>query len=180
MVLRAFLTLSMLLGCAACSRVGRVPVAPETDGARFLARCERQRADPDVTSWNCGNLTAVEAVVSTASDRDVTAAFDGFAATFGGDGSRRVDSNYASGAAHHTAMRIEGRAASGEAVEARMVAVRIGGGVRLYTCSSRASDECGPVLEHLVQGVPGASASRSLVARGRPRDETVVRRISTP
>ncbi len=129
----------------------------------MLARCERS-VDHDVTSWSCDGLTAVDAVVLHATEKDIASAFEGFAATFGAEAARRVDSVYHKGNARHATMRIEGQGPEGSRVEAQMVAVQIGDGVHLVTCSSkprpfaaREAPACAPVVEHLV----GRAASGS-------------------
>lgn len=116
----------------------------------MLARCERDERDMDVRAFYCGGLTAVETVVLSASDRDVVIAFDQFAASFSGESPKRVDSVYTSGESRQTWMRLEGTQ-NGRPLEAQMVAVVQGEGVRLVTCSTR--DEtapCGPVVSSLV------------------------------
>lgn len=141
-----------LLACGAPAKVAQAPVPP--DVVTLLARCERLE-DPDLRSWHCGGLTAVETVVSSASERELALAFEHFAARFGGDRPRRVDSAYVRGEARHTAIRLEGEGPRGEQVEAQMVAVVEGDGVRLVTCSTRdAAAACAPVVAHLVEHTP--------------------------
>lgn len=164
-----------LAGCAKPT-----PAAAPLDGAagaRMLARCERT-ADRDVTSWSCDGLTAVDAIVLHATEKDVASAFEGFAATFGGEGARRVDSFFHKGNARHVTMRIEGQGPEGRGVEAQMVAVQVGEGVHLVTCSSKArpfsareAPACAPVVEHLVGRALSASqdsAAGQTMGGGRP------------
>lgn len=154
----AALCLMLLVGCAQPRAIG-----PTHDVGMLLDRCQEQRDSPDVTAWTCGDLTAVEAVVLSATDREISMAFEDFASNFGGRDVRRVDSAYAKGDTRHTTMRLEGRGKKGESLEAQMVAVVVGRGVRLVTCSDKigtgqqdvlpAKPTCGEVITHLVQGV---------------------------
>ncbi|NUO53857.1 MAG: hypothetical protein HOV80_33860 [Polyangiaceae bacterium] len=140
--------LLVLSGCAAASPA-ETPEVLEV-GDSMLARCERNDQDVDVRAFYCGGLTAVETVVLSASDRDVVIAFEQFAASFSGASPKRIDSVYTAGEARHTWMRLEGTQ-DGRPLEAQMVAVAQGGGVRLVTCSTR--DEtapCGPIVSSLV------------------------------
>lgn len=138
-----------LVGCVA----GPEPVAVR-DGESMLAECQESVPAPDVRAWECRDLTAVETVVLSAEPRDLELAFDGFAARFGGEHPRRIDSVYTRGDTRHVAMRLEGDGSLGAVVDAQMVAISIGGGFKLVTCSSKAADKpCGPVIELLVHGV---------------------------
>lgn len=140
----------------ACGASAPPPARSPSNGAQLLARCARDASPPQaaeqVTSWSCEDLTAVETLVLSASDQDIALAFDGFAANFPGHGVKRVDAKYIQGDTRRTAMRLEGNGPSGETIEAQMVAVAIGNGVRLVTCSSKdRRSPCGPVIEMLVQ-----------------------------
>ena len=127
------------------------PAAPA--GGPTLAHCEEERQDADVRSFHCGGLTAVETTLLSATDHDVGVAFDQFAAAFSGPSTRRVDSVYTAGAERQTWMRLE-RATPRGALEAQMVAVATGGGVRLVTCSTRDPKvQCGPVVSSLGHGI---------------------------
>jgi hypothetical protein len=142
-----------VVGCAASPP----PAAPDVlaTGDSILAGCEKDESDEDVRAYYCGQLTAVEAVVLSASEHDLDIAFERFAASFSGSSPRRVDSVYSSGEARHTWMRLEGTGDRGT-LEAQMVAVELGGGVRLVTCSTRdAKTPCGPVVSSLVHGKLG-------------------------
>lgn len=135
-----------------------VPVAPR-DGESMLAECLESEPAPDVRAWECRDLTAVETVVLSAEPRDLQLAFDGFAARFGGEHPRRIDSVYTRGDTRHVAMRLEGDGSLGAVVDAQMVAVAIGSGFKLVTCSSKAADKpCGPIIDLLVHGVSGGRA----------------------
>lgn len=134
----------------ACGGTAAPPPPPAPDAEQLLARCARE-ANEEVTSWSCANLTAVETLVLSASEQDIALAFDGFAANFSGQAVKRVDAKYIQGDTRHTAMRLEGHGPGGQTLEAQMVAVAIGNGVRLVTCSSKDSrSPCGPVIELLV------------------------------
>lgn len=131
----------------------------------MLARCVQDQSDLEITSWQCpgagGGLTVVESVLAAVGDRDLELAFDGFARSFGGAAPRRVDSSYAAGNAHHTAMRLEGSGEPGGLVEAQMVAVAVGGGLRLVTCSTKDPKlSCAPVMAHLVNELAGGRHDR--------------------
>ena len=146
--------LSALFGCAA----GPEAVAPR-DGETMLAECQESEPAPDVRAWECRDLTAVETLVLAAEPRDLELAFDGFAARFGGPHPRRIDSVYTRGDTRHVAMRLEGDGTLGAIVDAQMVAIAIGGGFKVVTCSSKAAAKpCGPVIELLVHGVSGPRA----------------------
>jgi hypothetical protein len=145
-------------GCAGGPEPASRDASFET-GESMLDRCAREDLAPpterggDVRAYHCGELTLVEAVVLSASERDVAIAFDEFAAAFAGETPKRVDSVYTSGDARHTWMRLEGKTTSGAAVEAQMVAVVRAGGVRLVTCSTKSAQApCGPVVASLVHG----------------------------
>lgn len=141
-----------LVGCAATP----LPNDPEAlvAGDSMLARCQKETQDADVTAFHCGSLTAVETIVLSASEREVSVAFDQFAAAFSGPTTRRIDSVYTAGDARHTWMRLE-RSSTAGPLEAQMVAVATGGGVRLVTCSTRdPKSPCGPVVSSLVHGRP--------------------------
>jgi hypothetical protein len=120
-----------------------------------LSRCAETREGSDFRSWSCGDhLTAIETWVEVASDRDVKLAIDGFAATFPAASPKRVDSIWAVGNARHTWVRLEGTSNRGQPLEAQMVAVEMGEGVRLVTCQAQGPEEaCGPVVAKLVDGV---------------------------
>jgi len=154
LILAALSGASLAWGCAASEAAPeKVVRQPPMDAARLLSRCERLENDPDVTSWSCGKLTVVQTMVEAASEREVAMAFDGFAASFGAGDARRVDSTYVRGG--HAAMRLEGKGPRGEPIEAQMVAVAVGNGVRLVTCSTKdAWTPCAPVVAHLVQHSP--------------------------
>lgn len=146
----------------ACGASTPPPTPPVSDGEQLLARCTQEdsppHADEHVTSWSCANLTAVETLVLSASDQDIALAFDGFAANFSGQAVKRVDAKYIQGDTRRTAMRLEGHGPTGQAIEAQMVAVAIGNGVRLITCSSKdAASPCGPVIEMLVHDRAGTT-----------------------
>lgn len=141
----------------------------------MLAKCVQDQSDPEITSWQCagasGGLTVVESVLESVGDRDLELAFEGFARSFGGATPRRVDSSYAAGNTHHTAMRLEGSGEPGALVEAQMVAVAIGGGVRLVTCSTKDPKlSCTPVMSHLVNELAGGHHDRSGPAARRDGD----------
>jgi len=139
-----------LVGCGATAPTTG---APTTSGDP-LSHCAETAEESDVRSWSCGELTAVEAIVASASDDDVKHAIDGFAARFPGTSPRRVDSIWAVGDSRHTWVRLEGTSNRGEPVEAQMVAVESGPSVRMVTCSTHGSDQsCGPVVARLVHGV---------------------------
>lgn len=151
----------LFMGGTGCGRPATSPDDPaDLDAEAMLSRCDHQQDAEDVTSWRCGELLAIEAVVLPANDRDIKLAFDDFAATFGGASVRRVDSIYTKGDSRVSAMRLEGEGPNGEALEAQMVAVMVGSGVRMVTCSNRStstrrpvgevSASCGAVVAHLV------------------------------
>lgn len=147
--------LAVLLSLAGCASAPP-PAEPSklAEGDFMLANCHEEKQDADVRAFHCGKLTAVETLVLSASDHDLHSAFDQFAATFSGPTTRRVDSVYTAGDARHTWMRLEQNGDSGP-VEAQMVAVATGGGVRLVTCSTRdPKAPCGPVVTSLVHGRP--------------------------
>src|SRR5688572_31550944 len=73
---------------AGCGRPASVAVTPP-DAGMVLDRCQEQRESPEVTAWHCGDLTAIEAVVLAASEREIAMAFDDFASNFGGTNVRR-------------------------------------------------------------------------------------------
>lgn len=147
-----FAPLLVLVGCAAAPPPNDTKVLDAGDS--LLARCQKDTQDADVTAFRCGSLTAVETIVLSASEREVGIAFDQFAASFSGPTTRRIDSVYAAGDARHTWMRLERSGTSGP-LEAQMVAVATGGGVRLVTCSTRDPKvPCGPVVSSLVHGRP--------------------------
>ncbi len=151
--LKMSFALFALMGCTEA----RGPVAPR-DGESMLADCQESVPAPDVRAWECRDLTAVETLVLAAEPRDLELAFDGFAARFGGEHPRRIDSVYTRGDSRHVIMRLEGDGSLGAVVDAQMVAIAIGGGFKLVTCSSKAASKpCGPVIDLLVHGV---SASR--------------------
>ncbi|NUP08789.1 MAG: hypothetical protein HOW73_22300 [Polyangiaceae bacterium] len=167
---RLWLVIAFVGVVAGCVRTAEV--ASQSDGALLLDACQQQRESPEVTAWYCGDLTAIEAVVLSATDREVALAFDEFAANFAGKSVKRVDSEYAKGEARHKTMRLEGQGRAGESLEGEMVAVSIGNGVRLVTCSNRtdpakprghtvpATPSCGAVVSHLVYGGAGARVSK--------------------
>jgi hypothetical protein len=75
----------------------------------LLDACVVQREADEVTSVRCGELLAVEALVLSATEQEIAAAFDDFAVSFGGAGvPRRVESEYAKGDARYKTMRLEG------------------------------------------------------------------------
>ena len=129
-----------------------------------LAGCLTDRSDPAVTTWTCGSeLVLVESWVPSASERELADAFDGFAASLG-ETPRRVDSVYAVGGARHTAMRLEGSGQPGALVDAQMVAIATGSGVRLVTCSNKdPKRSCGAATSGLVTqlGAAGGGAGRA-------------------
>lgn len=131
------------------------PKAPQ-DGESVLADCQESAPAPDVRAWECPDLTAVETIVLSAEQADIALAFDGFAARFGGDHPRRVDSVYTRGDTRHVAMRLEGNGKTGGIVDAQIVAISVGGGFKLVTCSSKdQKSPCGPVIDTLVHGLVG-------------------------
>lgn len=152
--LKMSFALCALMGCTQAPG----PAAPR-DGQSMLADCQESVPAPDVRAWECRDLTAVETLVLSAEPRDLELAFDGFAARFGGEHPRRIDSVYTRGDTRHVVMRLEGDGALGAVVDAQMVAIAIGGGFKLVTCSSKAvSKPCGPVIDLLVHGVSAPRA----------------------
>lgn len=125
------------LACFLAACGAREPLAPTSDAGSWLDACQEVREAPDVTAFHCGDLTAVEAVVLSTTDREIAFAFDEFEANFGGSGVRRVDSEYAKGDARHRIMRLEGKGPRGEVIDAQMAAISVGHGARLVTCSDR-------------------------------------------
>ncbi len=147
------------LGAPACSPPA---VAPTTTLESTLADCTELQPAPEVRSWECGGLVAVETLVLSVEARDLELAFDGFEQSFGGKSPRRIDSVYTAGDAKHTAMRLEGQSEQGAPVEAHMVAVSLGDGVKLVTCSSKdPAKSCGPVIAELVQELAVAKRQRT-------------------
>ncbi|MBK6517468.1 MAG: hypothetical protein IPM79_10400 [Polyangiaceae bacterium] len=149
-----------LAGCA-----GGGQSAPPPREAGLLDACVVQREADEVTSVRCGELLAVEALVLSATEQEIAAAFDDFAVSFGGAGvPRRVESEYAKGDARYKTMRLEGTDRAGAPLEAQMVAVLVGNGARLVTCSSKAAvagaPTCGDVISELMI-TPAARVSRS-------------------
>ncbi|MFO0552620.1 MAG: hypothetical protein U0271_29790 [Polyangiaceae bacterium] len=152
MLMRGSVALVAVFGAVGCGAA--TPPAREPDGAAILGACTELHPSEDVSSWECGHgVTAVEAFVNSASEREISIAFDEFAQSFGVAGARRVDSLYTSGNTRNLAVRIDADAASGEFLDAQMVAVTMGRGVRLVTCSSRdRAAPCSPLIAALVQG----------------------------
>lgn len=169
--MRQYLALwaGLALASFGCAEPSKTPDAVET--TMSLADCAEDRQSQDVTSWSCGPLTAVEALILDASSDDIAMAFDGFAANFGGKAPKRIDSVYHAGERRHAAMRLEGVSDAGAEQEAQMVAVSIGSGYRLVTCTTKdVSSPCGPVVSALVLELnhePSSAATNDASNSGR-------------
>lgn len=160
------LALPLALALTACAAAPDRAQAPRSVGV--LDGCAIQREADEVTSVRCGDLLAVEAVVLSATEQEVAAAFDEFASSFGAvRAPRRVESEYVKGDARHRSMRLEGDDRTGAPLEAQMLAVMVGSGARLVTCSARVhaagSPSCAEVVAELVV-TPAARVASSAPA----------------
>ena len=126
------------------------PDLPPAASPGPLGGCELAE-EPGVRTWTCGELVALELAAGPATDAEIRAVLEDFAAGIEADAATRTDLPYAAGPARFPSVRLEGLTSNGRRFVAQMVVVTEAEGARVVQCASRNPvAPCEPILDHLV------------------------------
>lgn len=140
---------ALLVGALSVAGCG-APDLPPAASPGPLGGCELAE-EPGVRTWTCGELVALELAAGPATDAEIRAVLEDFAAGIEVDSATRTDLPYAAGQARFPSVRLEGITTAGSRFVAQMVVVTEPEGARVVQCASRNPvAPCEPILDHLV------------------------------